>query len=304
MAASGDASAASQESPHRNSSESIKRRNGVTQALIIVPSPTDGAYFVVDGNVRLAGGQILGKECPLLKCDLVSASEGEQLLDMLITSEFRYDPDPVSQARHIRRMMTEIGFSIGDVVKQTGMHRKTIESRLRLLDLDEEIQSYIMEGRLPSDIRCTESFLSISNRRARVKLAERLARDGITVKAILKSCAKLAFRLEEQNREDYEGTPSVELSLKRSHKSVSLSKKTTWEGIRSATKQMCEACSVKQSLLESSPEPAWQLISHAAGESCEHCNVRGLKSACDQCPGVDLLRRIIDKIGDKASVSS
>ncbi len=57
---------------------------------------------------------------------------------------------------------------------------------------------------------------------------------------------------------------------------------------------MCDACEAKAGELHgAAPEPAWSLIVHAAHDTCQACNVRDVAGICNQCPGVEMLRRLI-----------
>lgn len=67
-----------------------------------------------------------------------------------------------------------------------------------------------------------------------------------------------------------------------------------WPAVRAAARQMCQACDIKTETLRATvDEPAWTLIAHAAGETCGNCNVREVAGACQGCPGVELLTRLL-----------
>lgn len=77
---------------------SIQSAKGVYQALLITPNGKKGHFFVVDGNMRLAGARLLGSKSPLLKCEVISKSHAEHLLAMIVTAKFRFDPDSICVA--------------------------------------------------------------------------------------------------------------------------------------------------------------------------------------------------------------
>ena len=97
--------------------ESIRAANGVIQAMIVTPSDKEGNYFVIDGNVRLHGARVLGMECPKLKCEVVSTPMAQQMLAMIITAKFRYEPDPISEALHYKRLQEEEKYSLRDCAR-------------------------------------------------------------------------------------------------------------------------------------------------------------------------------------------
>ena len=271
---------------------SIRQANGVYQAMLVVPNGKAGKYFVVDGNVRLAGGRLLGRECPLLKCEIIDADKAEQLFAMAVTAQFRYDPDPISEALHYQRLIDEEGYTVRKVAHATGIYEARIHNRLNLLSLDPRIQELIGQDKLPTDQRVIKAFLSIEDTKIRVKLAERLARDEANVKTVLVSCERLAARLRLQ-KNDFKNSSAIDIASERSGKTIHPGIKTKWSGIREAAKGMCNACDLKEGGLKSIPEPAWSLISHAAEETCRYCGLKEIQSSCGDCPGVDMLRRII-----------
>jgi ParB-like chromosome segregation protein Spo0J len=245
----------------------------------------------VDGNMRLAGARLLGNHCPPLKCEVVDATRAEQLLAMAVTNAFHYPKDPIGEARHYRRLVREEGYSVGEIARHTGLHARTIESRLRLLDLDEEVQELIAAGGLPRDRRVADALLSVGDVQARVKLARRLARPGITVKAIQAACARLVEQLETQSagRSD---VPMLALA-RNGGGSPGGSTTFTWETVRQAAGEMCAACEATANELQGVPGPAWAFIAHEAGQVCDECNLKGITVVCRECPGVELLSRLV-----------
>lgn len=282
--------------------DSIRAAGGVKHALLIVPNGKAGHYFVVDGNMRLAGAKMLGKDCPRLKCEIVEESQAEQLLSMMITGKFRYDTDPVSDALHFQRLIDEEGLSVPQIWKATGIHSTVIYKRLELLKLDPEIQDLIGNRKLPADEHAVKAFLSISNSRARIKLAQRLARDGANIKTIVKSCERLNTQIQEVaatniHKSSNESTAGT-MALKEG---ISPVMRVKFSEIRKSAKAVCDKCDIKSSALKFIPEPAWSLIAHVADAQCEKCNIKDIKNACEQCPAVEIIRKLIQLTEEKQS---
>ena len=286
----------------REMADSIRAVGGVYQAMRIVRNGTEGRYFVVDGNMRLAGARLLGRECPQLKCELVSDSAAEQFLAMLITAKARYKPDPVSEALHYKRLIDEEHYSVRKIARASGIHETIIRNRLTLLELDPEIQELMAHGSLSTDPRVVKALLAIPHKKARIKLAQRLAADIAGIKAILSSCERLTAKLQEVPQAKSGGAPSMDLGKQKAFgKTVPPEKPAKWQEIRKAAKAMCEQCDIKSSQLAGVQEPAWSIISHAAQETCERCNLREIRSCCNECPSVDLIHRLIMTIGERKS---
>lgn len=274
--------------------DSILAQKGVLQALLVVHGP-DKKYIVVDGNMRLAGARLLKDQCPKLKCELIDKSKKDQLISMLVTAKFRYTPDPVSEALHYRRLMDEEKYSVNKISKAMGIHSVKVYNRLRLLELEPEIQELIAQKKLSSIIDVTKAFLDISDGRARVKLAQRLARDGVTIKATISACT----RLEAQMKAKSLPTGAMAHTGNRTFgKKVPEAKKIPLAKMREAVKKACEKCDIRLASLSKYPEPAWSLITHAADETCGDCSVRDVSGACKDCPAVILLSSIVRIVGE------
>lgn len=179
----------------REMANSIKANGGVLQALLVIPDPDwAGGYLVVDGNMRLMGARELGADCPPLKCEVIEADRARQLLIMATTSAVHYPKDPISEALHYKRLIGE-GFTRRDIARQMGVVESTIVSRLKLLELDEPIQRFVANGKLPKDQLLTDALLTIPDGKVRVTLAERLAADP---KTTTKSARASALKVAEQ----------------------------------------------------------------------------------------------------------
>ncbi|MEW6115631.1 MAG: hypothetical protein AB1553_01865 [Nitrospirota bacterium] len=277
----------------REMAESIRAVGGVLQALLIVHSGQAGKYFVVDGNMRLAGARALGDECPPLKCEIVDKGKAEQLLAMVVTAKFRYEPDPISEALHYKRLIEEEGYSAPRISRATGTHTATIYTRLKLLELDPEIQELIGNRKLPSAQEAINALLSISDPRVRVKLAQRLAKDEPTIKAVVAACDRLLSQLGKVSASKTKGSPAL-AHQETSGAGINRNSTVDMEHVRDAAKATCKECDIRLGQLSSAPEPAWALITHAAEQTCDACNIREVIGACKNCPAVDIMRNLIN----------
>ncbi len=175
--------------------ESIRAGGGVLQALLVVTDPERaGSYLVVDGNLRLAGGRVLGRDCPALKCEVISAGEAEQLLIMATTSHHHYPKRPVDEALHYARLRDEEGYSVRQIARLTGINEANLHSRLKLLELEPEVQELVNQGKLTKDVRVTTALLNIPDKQARIQLAQTIAakKKRITINAILATANQVA----------------------------------------------------------------------------------------------------------------
>jgi ParB/RepB/Spo0J family partition protein len=279
---------------------SLKACWGNKIAMPVVPADEPGCYYVVDGNLRLAGGRRLGPECPPFKCEIVSDSEAEQLLTMVVANRVRFDPDVISEALHYRRLIDEEGYSVEHIAAATGKHRKTIENSLVWLKLEPAIQELAAQEGLPRDRRVAEALLSVPAGKGRIRLAQRLVETGATIAAIEKASARLKAHAAARAEAGGSGKARLlaipaleipaaeELTLPRDEVAL------TWPTLRGAAAAMCNACDIKVEVLyDKVSEPAWALIAHAATDTCANCSLRLVQTTCNTCPGVEIIRRLM-----------
>lgn len=113
--------------------ESIKS-NGILQNLTVVPDPIEeGYYLVVIGNRRLTAARKAGlKTAP---CVVVDLPEKEQLAMMLSENMQRKDMDIIDECKGVQ-MTLEMGFDVDELVKKTGLSKKTIIRRKNIADME------------------------------------------------------------------------------------------------------------------------------------------------------------------------
>jgi len=282
--------------------ESIQSIGGVEQPLIICPDGAPGRYQVIDGHMRLAAAQSLGCKAPLLKCEVREGlSRKDRLLIMARTSSLFFAKDPISEAKHFRRLIDEEGTTRTELARAIGRSLALIDGRLELLRLDGEIQALVASRRLPKDARIVAAFLSIEDRDARVRLAGELGRRGATVKGIAAACRRvvqaLAAQREEGRVKECRGrgmAPALAMGL--GAPSGPAPAAPPWPAIRSAAAAACGSCEVRLQSVPSAPEPAWSLISHATEDTCDACGLSTVRQACNGCPLPELLGRLLRNV--------
>ncbi len=114
--------------------------NGVFQNLTVikggpgVPSGVDG-YTVIIGHRRMAAAKQAGLE--ELPCSVVEMDEKEQLATMLLENMQRTDLTTYEQAQGFQ-MMLDLGETQQSISEKTGFSAKTVNNRLKLLNLDKK----------------------------------------------------------------------------------------------------------------------------------------------------------------------
>jgi len=279
---------------------SILEMGGVEQALLVVP---DGRlpegrehYLVIDGNYRLVAAQSLDGKAPRLKCEVRrELSRRSILLTMARTSVLWFAKDPISEGQHYRRLIGEEGMTRGALSRQLGHSDAYVAGRLRLLELDPEIQELVATGQLTKDPRIVDALLSVADSRARVALAQELGKRKATLKTCIAACDRLRDlqavsakdrRIQSARRE---GRPQAVAIAEGAIGTLPAKPAAT---VREAARAACQACDIREENLPSVAEPAWEIVTHAAGETCGACSLAEVRGACAGCPLPEMLMRM------------
>lgn len=125
---------------------SIKEK-GVIQPLIVRPRPGhDGEFEIVAGERRWRAAQMAQlHELPVL----VRSFDDVEVLEVAIIENIqRADLNPVEEAAGYKQLMEKFGHTQEKLSTALGKSRSHIANLVRLLQLPDEVQSYLQEGKL------------------------------------------------------------------------------------------------------------------------------------------------------------
>jgi ParB family chromosome partitioning protein len=116
--------------------------HGVLQPILVIET-IDG-YQLVAGERRLRASQLAGLDrIPAIVRQL---ADRDQLELALVENLQREDLGPLEEAHAFRSLIDEFGMSQDEIATRVGRARSTIANTLRLLDLDEQVQSALVDG--------------------------------------------------------------------------------------------------------------------------------------------------------------
>jgi ParB family chromosome partitioning protein len=143
-------------------------------------------YQLIAGERRWRSAQRAGlSRVPVVVRDVPE----EMALEMTLVENLqREDLNPIEQARAFQRLTDEFSLTQEQVAERTGKDRATIANVLRLLKLEEPIQDLLEEGRLSAGHG--RALLAIAESKARLQLARRIARGGMTVRQVERLAAR------------------------------------------------------------------------------------------------------------------
>lgn len=252
--------------------ESIRAASGVIQALLVTPAGQGNGhgpeYFVVDGNMRLAAARTLGDLCPLLKCEVVDADRTQQLLMMAITSEFHYPKDPISEARHYRRLMQQEGMKVEQIAGLIGISPSKVYNRIFLLTMDDDVQELVMRRKISvGEGNHLRQLMKIPDKMLRVSLAKRFAAKGSSVVVMRKAIDRA---IEQYSQMTGEPVPSPRRK---------------------------PGAAAKVEVIPGGGINAAEINRLAEMTLCDGCRLDGLTKKCWVCPGpYDFINALLEKV--------
>ena len=122
------------------------REKGVIQPLLVRPTGVGGEYEIVAGERRWRAAQRAGlRELPVVIRNL---ADGEVLEIGIIENVQRVDLNPIEEALAYKQLMERFGRTQDGVAEVVGKSRPHIANTLRLLNLPEAVQGYVLQGQL------------------------------------------------------------------------------------------------------------------------------------------------------------
>lgn len=157
-------------------SESI-REHGVLQPLLV--RKKGSKYEIIAGERRYQASKLADlTEVPVIIKDV----DDQQMMALaLIENLQRSDLNPLEEAKGYRQLIDASGMTQDALSKAVSKSRSAITNSLRLLDLPEPVQQLIFDGQLTAGH--ARAILAVPYEDARIKLAERVVKEGLSVRA-------------------------------------------------------------------------------------------------------------------------
>jgi ParB family chromosome partitioning protein len=165
--------------------ESIKAQ-GLIQPVVVRPR-LEGGFELIAGERRWRAAREAG--VATVPAVVREADDRETLLLGLVENVAREDLSPVEEARGYALLLDEFGLSLGEVAERVGKSKPAVSNRVRLLELPEDVLELVGRGELTEGH--ARAVLAVPDHDGRRRLARKIARDGMSVRA-----AERAARLE------------------------------------------------------------------------------------------------------------
>jgi len=170
-------------------SESIKS-NGIIQPLILRKDKDE--YIIVAGERRWRAAKYIGiKEIPAVIMDLTE----KQILEIsLIENIQREDLNSIEEAIAYKKLITDFDLTQEQLSKRIGKSRVAITNTMRLLNLSEDVQQYIIEGVISEGHG--RALLAITDSKLQCELAQNVIDDKLSVRELEFLIRKLKTKSE------------------------------------------------------------------------------------------------------------
>lgn len=157
-------------------SESI-RENGVLQPLLV--RKKGQKYEIIAGERRYQASKLAGIEkLPVIIKDV----DDQKMLELaLIENLQRSDLNPIEEAKGYKQLLKESGMTQEALSKAVSRSRSAITNSLRLLDLPDEVQQFLFDGKMTAGH--ARAILAVPFEDARIRLAQKVVNEGLSVRA-------------------------------------------------------------------------------------------------------------------------
>ena len=172
-------------------SESI-RKYGVIQPIVV--RPINGKYEIIAGERRYKASVMAGRTT--IPAVIVNLSDRDSEEIALLENVQRQQLSPIEEAVSYKRILDMGYITQEELAKKLGKSQSTIANKVRLLNLDDEVQEALLENKISE--RHARSLLRLSNKADQIKMLHRIIDERLTVKQTDNEIVKLK---EEKNNQ-------------------------------------------------------------------------------------------------------
>ena len=169
--------------------------HGVLQPLTVRPL-TDGYYQIIAGERRWRAARLAGLDQVPVR--IFSADDRKTAELALIENLQREDLNPLEEARGYRDLMIGYGLTQEETAAVVGKSRSVVANAIRLLNLPDEIQAMLEDGSLAPG--AARALLAIPEGKAQREAAEKVVRDGLSVRQTETLAKKVAEEIEKKGK--------------------------------------------------------------------------------------------------------
>src|SRR3954451_813170 len=173
--------------------ESI-RQHGIIQPLVV--RNVAGKHELIAGERRWRAAQEAGlAHVPII----VRAATDLEVLELsLIENLQRADLNPIEEAQAYARLANEFGLRQEDIAQKVGRSRAAVANSMRLLDLHQQVQAWVIQGLL--SVGHAKVLLALKEPEEQRAVAETILRRSATVRATERLVARQLGKTHPRRR--------------------------------------------------------------------------------------------------------
>ena len=179
------------------------RVHGLLQPILV--KPAGDKYFIIAGERRFRAAQIAGFE--KIPCIVQDVTQQEMTERALVENIQRADLSPIEEGLAYARLMKEYGLTQEQVAQRVGKGRPTIANLLRVIQLPEPILDLLREEKI--SLGHAKLLLSIKDSSLQVLVAQKAAREKLSVRETEELINKVTEKREEKKERAHSGTFSI-----------------------------------------------------------------------------------------------
>ena len=183
------------------------RANGIIQPLVV--RRVEGRFQLVAGERRWRAAKLAGVDTvPVVVREI---PESRLLEITLIENIQREDLNPIETASAFARMSAELNLNAETIGLRTGKDRTTVINLMRLLQLPQDIQQLVSDGKLSAGHgRC---LLTLPNADLQREVAESAIAGGWSVRQVEQTCARIIAGKTPKHFTEVKIDPNVKAAI-------------------------------------------------------------------------------------------
>lgn len=150
---------------------------GLLQPVVVRRMPDDG-YELVMGERRWRAAQRAGLS--LIPALVVETDDRGALERALVENIHRQDLNPLEEAAAYKQLIEDAGLTHEQLAERVGLSRPAVSNALRLLDLPDQVQRLVLDGKLSAGH--AKALLGLADHPLIVRVAARVAAEGLSVR--------------------------------------------------------------------------------------------------------------------------
>src|SRR5215831_15917118 len=169
------------------------RAQGLIQPVVLRPR-LQGGYELIAGERRWRAAREAG--LATVPAIVREADDRDSLLLALVENVAREDLSPVEEARGYAVLIDEFGLALGEVAERVGRSKPAVSNRIRLLELPEDVLAMVERRELSEGH--ARAVLAVPDHDGRRKLAKRIVKEGMSVRAAERAARWAGARTKER----------------------------------------------------------------------------------------------------------